>query len=619
MEKKPGVIDEDDDDEEDDEDFEDDEPSEAERLRVSLRDVVPAMRDLGRFLRPYLAREPRALWMLAGCLSVETAFNVAFPLCLKYLLDSVLDEERWETLVLLLGLLGALGAVAAVAMIAGEWLNARLGASATSRIRQDLFDRIQQVKLGFIERTQSGRILSRLSNDVSTIDMIVMHGADWGILPLLELFGAIALLFWLSPEMAAIAMVIFPLTLLGPRLIAPRAVEAGYIHKRQMADAMSTAGESLGAQKLIRAFGLQRRVGRWYRGRNARVRHASFRVRFFEALIERSASISVLVLHLVIFGIGAVLTFQETISVGTFIAFESVFWELSYNIVHLTQFVPELVAGAGALRHLDEFRNAPTAPEEAKGKPAAAPFRQEIRFENVGFDYDDSERGVAGVSFAIPAGSRIGIVGESGSGKSTLLMLLLRLHNPGRGRILIDGVDMAELSGDSVRAMMGIVFQDNVLFGATIRENIRLGRRDASDVDIIEAAKQAGIHKFIRSLPERYDTVLGERGDTLSQGQRQRIGIARAMIRNPAILLLDEATSALDSSTRTEILATLAKVGKDRTLVTVTHDLAAVVGCDCILVLSEGRVVQQGRHEELVAVEGPYRRLWRQTPSGAGL
>jgi ATP-binding cassette subfamily B protein len=618
MEKKPGVIEEDDDDE-DDEDFEDDEPSEAERLRVSLRDVVPAMRDLGRFLKPYLVRQPKALWMLAGCLSVETAFNVAFPLCLKYLLDSVLDEERWETLVLLLSLLGALGAVAAVAMVAGEWFNARLGASAMSRVRQDLFERIQQVKLGFIERTQSGRILSRLSNDVSTIDLIVMHGADWGILPLLELLGAIALLFWLSPEMAMIAMAIFPLTLLGPRLVAPRAVEAGYLHKRQSADAMSTAGESLGAQKLIRAFGLQRRVGRWYRARNARVRHAAFRVRFLEALIERSASIAVLVLHLAIFGIGAVLTFQETISVGTFIAFESVFWELSYNIVHLTQFVPELVAGAGALKHLDEFRNAPTAPEEAKDKPPAAPFRQEIRFENVGFDYDDSERGLRDVSFAIPAGGRIGIVGESGSGKSTLLMLLLRLHNPGTGRILIDGVDMAQVSGESVRAMMGIVFQDNVLFGTTIRENIRLGRPDASDGEIVAAAKQAGIHKFIQSLPERYDTVLGERGDTLSQGQRQRIGIARAMVRNPAILLLDEATSALDSATRTEILATLANVGKDRTLVTVTHDLSAVVGCDRILVLSEGRVVQQGRHEELVAIDGPYRQLWRQTPSGAGL
>ncbi|MBI3505934.1 MAG: ABC transporter ATP-binding protein [Proteobacteria bacterium] len=618
MERKPGVIDDEDDDEEDDEDFEDDEPSEAERLRVSLRDVVPAMRDLGRFLAPYLARRPKALWLLAGCIGVETAFNVAFPLCLKYLLDSVLDEERWETLVLLLGLLGALGAVAAVAMVAGEWLNARLGASAMSRIRQDLFDRIQQVKLGFIARTQSGRILSRLSNDVQTIDAIVMHGADWGLLPLLELVGAIALLFWLSPVMAIVAMTIFPLTLLGPRLIAPRAVEAGYVHKRQTADALSTAGESLGAQKLIRAFALQRRIGTWYRGRNARVRHAAFRVRFFEALIERSASISVLILHLAIFGFGAVLTFDETISVGTFIAFESVFWELSYNIVHLTQFVPELVAGAGALKHLDEFRNAPTAPEETPGAPPAEPFRREIRFENVGFDYDESERGLSGVSFAIPAGSRIGIVGESGSGKSTLLMMLLRLHHPKTGRILIDGIDMAEVSGDSVRAMMGIVFQDNVLFGTTIRENIRLGRRDATDGDIVAAAKQAGIHRFIRSLPDRYDTVLGERGDTLSQGQRQRIGIARAMIRNPAILLLDEATSALDSATRTEILATLAKVGKDRTLVTVTHDLASVVACDRIFVLSEGRLVQQGSHAELVASDGPYRRLWRQTPSGAG-
>jgi ATP-binding cassette subfamily B protein len=339
-------------------------------------------------------------------------------------------------------------------------------------------------------------------------------------------------------------------------------------------------------------------------------------VRFFEALIERSAAISVLVLHLAVFGIGAVLTFEDVISVGTFIAFESVFWELSYNIVHLTQFVPDVVGGAAALRHIDEFREAPAAPADMPHAPDAAPFAREIRFENVGFAYDDSTPCLVDVSFAIPAGSRVAIVGESGSGKSTLLALLLRLNLPQKGRILIDGADMAHVSGDSLRARMAIVFQDNVLFGTTIRENIRLGRRDAQDADIAAAAKQAGIHRFIMSLPDGYDTVVGERGETLSQGQRQRIGIARAMVRDPAILLLDEATSALDSATRGEILATLAKVGRDRTLVTVTHDLAAVVAYDRIFVLADGRIVQQGRHDELVAADGPYRRLWRQTPSG---
>ncbi len=610
MDRQPDQID-------DEEDDELEESGEAEIHQFTFADVRTSLAALWRFLRPYLLRRPRALWALAACIAVETAFNVAFPLCLKYLLDSVLDEGRWETLVLLLSLLAGLGAIAAVAMIAGEWLNARLGAEAMSAIRLDLFDRIQRVTLSFIDRTQSGRILSRLSNDVGTIDSIVMHGVDWGLLPLLELVGAIALLFWLSPEMAVVAMAIFPLTLLGPRLFAPRAVDAGYALKRRMADAMSAKGESLGAQKLVRAFALQRHLATRYRARNAHVRRGAFRVRFFEALIERSAAIAVLVLHLAVFGIGAVLTFEDVISVGTFIAFESVFWELSYNIVHLTQFVPDVVGGAAALKHLDEFREAPAAPADPADAVPAAPFRSEIRFEHVGFAYEGSGPCLRDVSFAIPAGGRVAIVGESGSGKSTLLALLLRLHLPHSGRMTFDGADMAHLSGDSLRAQMATVFQDNVLFGTTIRENIRLGRRDATDADIAAAAKQAGIHRFIMSLPDGYDTLLGERGDTLSQGQRQRIGIARAMVRNPAILLLDEATSALDSATRGEILATLAKVGKDRTLVTVTHDLASVVAYDSIFVLADGVIVQHGRHDDLIAVDGPYRHLWRQTPSGA--
>jgi ATP-binding cassette, subfamily B, bacterial len=599
---------------EDDDEIDDDK---TEHLRFSFADLLLSLGDLRRLLFPYLAERPRALWALAGCVLVEALFNVAFPLSLKYLVDAMIDDEtRWGTLAVLLALLAGFGLIASVAMVGGEWLNARIGARAMSRLREDLFDRIQRVRLGYLERAQSGRILSRLSNDTGTIDDLTMHSVDWGVLPMLELVGGIALLFWLSPEMAVVAMAIFPLMLLGPRLFAPRAVEAGYILKRRQADALSAAGETLGAQKFVRAFGLQRRVATWYGHRNANARRAAVRVRFLEALIERSAAISILALHLVVFGIGAALAFNDEISVGTFIAFEAIFWELSYNFVHVTKYVPELINGAAAMRHLDEFRNAPSAAQDSDADAPAAPaFAREIRFENVRFSYDGARACLDGLSLSIKAGSRVAIVGESGSGKSTLLMLLLRLYQPQSGRISIDGIDMAAVSGASVRTMMATVFQDNVLFGTSVGENIRLGRPQATQADIVAAAKQAGIHRFIRSLPDGYDTVLGERGDTLSQGQRQRIGIARAMVRNPAILLLDEATSALDATTRTDILATLAKIGRERTLVTVTHDLASVVGYDRIYVLAQGRVVQEGCHADLVAIDGPYRRLWEQTPS----
>ena len=624
MEKKAGKPEDEDDtlddedefgegEESEDEEEDEGEPSEAERLNFSFADARASIAAFGSFLRPYLFRRPRALTILAALVLAEATFHVAFPLSLKFLVDSVLDDERWDTLALLLGLLAGLGGLAAVAMVAGEWLNARICAEAMARVRQDLFDRIQRVSLGYIDRTQSGRIMSRLSNDVNTIDEVVMHGIDWGVLPFVELVGAVALLFWLSPEMAVVSMAIFPLTLLGPRIVAPRAVEAGYQLKRRLADALATTGEGIAAQKLVRAFALQRRLRFWYRQRNLEVRRAAHRVRFFDALLERSASIGVLVLHLVVFGIGAVLTFEEYISVGTFIAFEAVFWELSYNAVHVAQFMPDVVAGAAALRHIDEFRSAPEAPADAAGVAAPGPFRGEIRFENVSFGYDDGNGGVRDVTLAIPAGSRVAIVGESGSGKSTLLMLLLGLHRPQAGRITIDGADFTTLRGDGLRAMMGVVFQDTVLFGTTIRENIRLGRQDASDAEIAAAAKGAGIHRFVMSLPQRYDTLVGERGDTLSQGQRQRIGIARAIVRDPAILLLDEATSALDTLTRKEIQTTLSRVARDRTIVSVAHDLASVSAYDRIFVMAEGRLAQTGSHAELLAVEGPYRRLWRQS------
>lgn len=601
-----------DNDEDNGEEEEDAEPSQAERLTYSGRDAWAAIKHLGKFLFPYLARRRGLFLLLLAGVAVETAFNVAFPLSLKYLIDSVLDEGKWETLVVILAVLGGLGFIASVVMVASEWLNARLCAEAVAAMRQELFDHIHRVALGFYDRMKSGQILSRFSSDMSSIDDLVMNGVDWGFLPLLELIAAMGLLFYLSPEMALLATIIFPLALIGPRLVAPRAADANYQLNRRLAGALAVVGETLGAQPLIRAFSLQRQMATWHRERNALVRQMTARVRFLDALMERSVTISVLLLHLMIFGVGAVLTFQGTISIGTFVAFEAIFWELSYNVVHVTQFIPDLVESAGALRHIDEFLGEPERSADAPGAVWAPRLQSQIRFENLSFSYAGETSQLVDLSLTIPAGSRVAVVGESGAGKSTLLALLLRLHEPSAGRISLDGVDLQTISRESLRRQMAIVFQDNILFGTTIRENIRLGRGDATDAEIRAAAKEANIHAFIMTLPQRYETVVGERGSTLSGGQRQRLAIARAVVRDPAILLLDEATSALDPATEASVVKTLARVSRGRTLVTVTHRLTSVVDYDEIFVLENGRLAQQGRHKDLVELEGPYRRLWNE-------
>jgi ATP-binding cassette subfamily B protein len=332
---------------------------------------------------------------------------------------------------------------------------------------------------------------------------------------------------------------------------------------------------------------------------------------FLSTMVERTVTISVLLLHLVVLAIGAYLATKGQITIGTFVTFESAFWEISYNIAHIMHFIPVAISAAASVRHMEELLDEPTRGADRPGAPALPRITNNITFERVGFSYEGSDTKVLdGLTLKLDVGKNIAIVGPSGSGKSTLLNLILRLYLPTEGRVTIDGVDIRKVTRDSLRASMAVVFQENMLFNMSIRENIRLGKEGASDKEVEEAAKKAEIHRHIMSLPLKYDTSVGERGDTLSGGQRQRIAIARAMIRNPSILLLDEATSALDQTTEAAINRTLLKVAKGRTMIWSTHRLTSVVDMDEIIVISHGKAIERGSHQELLKLNGVYRRLW---------
>ena len=244
--------------------------------------------------------------------------------------------------------------------------------------------------------------------------------------------------------------------------------------------------------------------------------------------------------------------------------------------------------------------------EVTSGPP---PAEAAVRLEGLAAGYN-GRPAIADVDLDVRPGELVAIVGPSGSGKSTLLNLILRLYTPTEGRVSIDGVDIRRVTRDSLRAQMAVVFQENMLFNMSIRENIRLGKDGATDAEVEEAAKKAEIHRYIMSLPQKYDTVVGERGDTLSGGQRQRIAIARAIVRNPSVLLLDEATSALDQTTEAAINRTLLKVAKGRTMIFSTHRLTSVIDMDEIIVVSNGKAVERGPHAELLKANGMYRKLW---------
>jgi ATP-binding cassette subfamily B protein len=574
-------------------------------------EAVGAFSAVVRFLKPHIAVHRVGISLVGLGLLVETAFNVLMPLSLKYFIDEVIEDGDASELVQILIVLAIAGICVSLVAVLYERKDAEVTASMIADVRGRMFRRVQGLRFAYFNRTKSGEIVSRFSGDLSTIENGLIHAANGIALPFMELFAGLMLLFVLSWPLAAITLLIFPIALIGPRLLSSPAISSSYDLKRAQAAVLGIVHEQISAQSVVKAFGLQRTTRHWFRTRNLDVRGAMARSTFLTTMVERSVTIAVLFLHLIVFGIGAWLTFHGHISVGAFVAFESVFWEISYNVAHVMNYTPLMIHAASAVRHIEDVLCQPSEPLDNLKLNRLPRLENCIAFDEVHFGYDaDGPLHLGALSFSIKAGSRVAVVGPSGAGKSTVLSLLLRLYEPCKGRITLDGVDIAEACVESLREQIGVVFQDTILFDTSIRDNIRLGRPEATDVEVELAARIAEIDHFIRSLPGGYETPVGERGVSLSSGQRQRIALARAVVRNPTLLLLDEVTSALDQTTEAAIMKTLRRVSFGRSMIFVTHRLSTVMDFDEILVISEGRIIQRGTHDELISSQGLYQKLW---------
>ena len=589
----------------------DDDEDDEDLVVFTAREAAGALATIYGFVRPLLSNYKRIMAWVGLGLVVETLFNVIMPLSLKFLIDDALGEEDFEALYKILGVLAAAGIFTSIVAVWYELWDARLAAALISDVRTRIFEHVQNLPAAYFARTKRGEILSRFSIDLSAFEGAVKSFANSLALPLLELVAGIVLMLFLNWQLAAVALLVFPITLIGPRILTPKAVQANYEQKLNELALLGVVQENVAAQAVIKAFTLQRKVLGWFTLRNDEARRKIASAMFLSTMVERTVTISVLLLHLVVLAIGAYLATKGQITIGTFVTFESAFWEVSYNIAHVMHFIPVSIQAAAAIRHIEELLDEPTRGADRPGAPDLPRITHDITFDRVSFQYEGSTMPVLdSLSLKLDAGKRIAIVGPSGSGKSTLLNLILRLYLPDEGRITIDGVDIRKVTKELLRRSMAVVFQENMLFNMSLRENIRLGKEGASDEEVVEAARKAEIHRYIMSLPKKYDTPVGERGDTLSGGQRQRIAIARAIIRNPSVLLLDEATSALDQTTEAAINRTLLNVAKGRTMIWSTHRLTSVVEMDEIIVISGGKAIERGTHSQLLARNGVYRKLW---------
>jgi ATP-binding cassette subfamily B protein len=560
------------------------------------------------YLRPYWLQVIEVIFYLA----CYVTYGIGLAIAEGLVLNVVSMHRGIQPLIVIMSILVVSFLITSLMLLRESYAVAYISQSVLRTLRLQIFKLIQYLHPGFFQTIQTGDIISRMTNDLNQIENAIRSVITQGIVLILTFVAAAIAIFIIDWKLALLAIIATPLFFVSGRYFGPATARASRERQRNVAQTTSTLQENLGVQAVVKAFGLEDEVIRDFTDNLNTLFRSSLRLTFLAGLYGLSANTLASTIQLAVLGIGGYLVLGNELSVGILVSFLALVNQIIEPVQGISGIIQSLQQATGALERVDELLKEKPAIQDIANARQLQRLSRSIRLEHVVFSYSDGKPTLRNLDMSIPAGANVALVGPSGSGKSTILNLLMRFYDPEQGHVIFDDVDLREATLASIRTQMATVFQDNVLFNTTIRENIRLGRLDASDAEVEAAAKEAEIHDFILSMPEGYETFVGERGSRLSGGQRQRMAIARAIIRNPAILLLDEATSALDSRTEAAINATLSRVGRGRTTISVTHRLASVVNADRIYVFDQGTLMEQGTHSELLQREGLYAQLWRE-------